>query len=235
MQLLCFTCAGGTADFFDPLESCICSDVNVIKLEYAGHGSRHREKFYSDFSELAEDMYKQLRLVYKKGEAYAMLGYSMGCISVIETLKLILKFGKIEPPAHIFLAAHAPYARKELEGFHEKISDDWICKRTVLFGGIPKELIDSRIFWRVYLPVYRADYLMISKYDFQQINLRSEIPATVFYSETDTSYAKVIAWRHFFVGKCELICYEGDHFFIKGHEQELADVIMRDLGIESKN
>lgn len=235
MQLICFTCAGGTADFFTPLESRMGSAVNVIKLEYAGHGRRHREKFYADFSELAEDMYEQLRALHKKGEAYALLGYSMGCISVIETLKLIVKSGEIEPPAHIFLAAHAPYARKELEGFNEEVSDDWICKRTVLFDGIPKELMDSRIFWRVYLPVYRADYLMVSKYDFQQINLRSEIPVSVFYSEADTPYVNVVAWKHFFIGKCELVRFEGNHFFINGHEREFAEAITRELEIESEN
>ncbi len=232
MQLFCFTYAGGTAAFFDFLKNHLDPSIEVEELEYAGHGVRHSEPFYSDFSELARDMYKHFLSLYKEGDEYALFGYSMGSISAVETLKLILKEGGIAPPVHVFLAAHEPYSRQELAGFSDVTIDEWIRERTIQFGGIPESLIHNKSFWRVYLPIYRADYRIIGKYDFQQSNFITEAPATVFYSETDTPYSRIKDWKHYFIGECGLIPFEGNHFFIYGHEQEIADMIMRKLGME---
>ncbi len=59
MKLFCLTYAGGTAAFYDDLERNIYSikpAVELIKIEYAGHGNRHKELLYKDFAELADDV-----------------------------------------------------------------------------------------------------------------------------------------------------------------------------------
>ena len=38
--LLCFPFAGGTASFFDMIEKDL-EGIDLVKLEYAGHGTRH--------------------------------------------------------------------------------------------------------------------------------------------------------------------------------------------------
>ena len=47
-QLFCFTYAGGTSSFFDELGKEL-SGIEVVKLDYAGHGERHKENFYENF------------------------------------------------------------------------------------------------------------------------------------------------------------------------------------------
>lgn len=225
MQLFCFTFAGGSASFFDPLEQCLGTSIEVVKLEYAGHGARHRESFCHSLSQLAEDMFEIIQKRYHMGGDYAFLGYSMGSISAVEVLKRILHSNEMPPPVHMFLAAHEPCTKSELMGYSEKDRDELVKARTIQFGGIPESLVDNRSFWRVYLPIYRADYTLIGSYDFQRLNLESKIPATVFYSETDTPYADMAQWKRFFVGECKFVRYEGTHFFIQEHCQEMADVI----------
>lgn len=229
MQLFCFTFAGGNASFFDTLEQYIGSSVEVVKLEYAGHGTRRRESFYNSFSHLAEDLCRVIRSYHRKDEDYALFGYSMGSIAAVETLKKILRIDEISPPVHMFLAAHEPYTKSELAGYSEREQDEFVKARTIRFGGIPDNLIENKVFWRVFLPIYRADYTLIGNYDFQLLNLKSEIPATVFYSETDTPYVDMSQWKRFFVGECGFVRYEGGHFFIQEHCQEMADVIRRSL------
>lgn len=232
MKLFCFTFAGGSASFFDALEQCAGASVEVVKLEYAGHGVRHREGFYSDFPHLAEDLCKTIRDRCRKGESYALMGYSMGCISAVETLKKILSSGEMPPPVRIFLAAHGPCAKRELMGYSENDPDELVRARTIQFGGIPESLVGNKSFWRVYLPVYRADYALIGSYDFQRLDLKSRIPATVFYSETDTPYEEIVQWGRFFIGECSFVRYEGNHFFIQEHCREMADVIKESLSDE---
>lgn len=229
MRLFCFTFAGGSKSFFDQLEGWIDASIELVKLEYAGHGTRHRERFYKDFFELAEDMYGLIKGMCHPDEEYALMGYSMGSIAAVEVLKYILKQKEISEPVHIFLAAHEPYTKKVLLDLEESARDKWIMETTIQFGGIPESLINNCSFWRVYLPVYRSDYMMIAAYDFERLDLRTAVPVTIFYSDTDTPLERMKAWRQFFVGKCDFVQYSGDHFFITDHSQEMTEIIAMHL------
>lgn len=222
--IFCFTYAGGTAAFFDLIEKDMPS-VDLIKLEYAGHGSRHREKVYDSFDDLADDML--LRVQKQITEDYALLGYSMGSIAVVEVLRRIIDT-KLPLPRHVFIAAHEPHAKSELSGFTSDEMDEWVKKRTIEFGDVPKKLIDNKVFWKTYLPIYRADYTLIGEYDFERLDLHTAVPASIFYSEADTPIKEMKLWEKYFE-TCEYHCYTGNHFFIREHHKEIADVIMNRL------
>lgn len=228
IQLFCFTYAGGNTSFFNEIEAEL-PGVDLVKLEYAGHGERHKEPFYKDFDELSLDLYNGFKKSYKGGN-YAFFGYSMGSISMIEVLRQALKNG-IQKPTHVFLAAHEPHTKSELLGFKPDELDEWVKERTIEFGAVPERLIANKVFWRTYLPMYRADYTIIGKYDFDNLDLRTEIPATVFYSEKDTPYKEMKKWDIFLTGKNDYHGFEGGHFFIKEHHKEMADIIQDKLGV----
>ncbi len=220
-QLFCFTYAGGTAAFFKVIEPHL-DGIEVVNLEYAGHGERHKEPCYADFDALADDMLYEVEK--RLHSHYALFGYSMGSIALVEVLKRIMS-SKLPLPVHVFLAAHEPYTKFQLRGFTADELDEWVKRRTIEFGAIPERLLANKVFWRTYLPLYRADYTIIGRYDFEKLDLRTEIPATIFYSETDTPRKGMDLWKHFFYGKCEYYCYEGKHFFIQEHYAEIAEVL----------
>jgi len=236
MKLFCLTFAGGTAAFYDRLEACLNPEISVIKLEYAGHGIRHRESFYGSFSELAEDMYRLILQELARGDAseqtaepYALMGYSMGSISAAEVLKRIITCGKLPAPEQIFLAAHEPTSHTGLNDWEASDFDEAVKKHTIQFGGIPERLVHNKSFWRVYLPIYKADYRMIENYDFSQLKVDQPVPVTVFYSETDTPYSRMKDWSKHFAGRCDYVRYDGPHFFIQEHCEEIANDIKRRL------
>lgn len=226
-QLFCFTYAGGNSSFYDIIEQDL-SEIDLVKLEYSGHGSRHNSSFYKDFEDLADDMVNQLLDKYSGG-SYSLFGYSMGSISLVEVLKRILKIDFSPKPQHVFLAAHEPQTKAELDGFSSDELDEWVKQRTINFGAVPESLVNNSVFWRMYLPIYRADYSIIGNYKFEDLNLKTDIPATVFYSETDTPQDDMMKWNEYFVGKCNFYCYEGTHFFIQKHHKEMAEVIKKEL------
>lgn len=223
-QLFCFTYAGGTASFFDTVENCLGDDIEVIKLEYSGHGKRFNEPMYKNFDELANDMYDVICKSYSNGH-YALFGYSMGTISVVEVLKRIINKKTIPFPDNLFIAAHEPYTKGEIKGFSGEEIDKLVKERTIKFGGVPEQLINNKSFWRMYLPLYRADYSIIAKYSFDDLVLESIIPTTVFYSESDTPFEKMKLWKKYFKGKCDFYCYEGKHFFIKEYYNDISKII----------
>lgn len=222
-QLFCFTHAGGNSTFFNEIEKNL-TDFNVIKLEYAGHGIRHKEPFYNDFEDLSNDLYEKIKKYYCNGD-YALFGYSMGAIALVEVLRRIIDQNEIKCPVQVFLAAHEPHSKEELIGYKDDELDEWVKSRTISFGAVPEKLINNNSFWRLYLPLYRADYALIGKYQFEKLSLKTSIPATVFYSETDTPRIEMESWKHYFVGDCAFFRYEGTHFFIQEHHEEMAKTI----------
>ena len=222
-QVFCYTYAGGNAAFFDAIEMDL-PVFELVKPDYAGHGTRRKEPFYRDFTELADDLFARFRAEYAGGE-YALFGYSMGAITVAEILKRILEDPELPKPVRVFLAAHEPHTKAELAGYTPDEIDEWVKERTIRFGGIPEKLLGNKSFWRMYLPLYRADYGLIGKYRFEDLHFRTEIPATVFYSETDTPRKDMEEWRRYFIGECEFAEFTGQHFFIQEHHDEMARII----------
>lgn len=230
MQLFCFPFAGGTAAFFDQLEKTCAGQIDFVKLEYPGHGLRRKEKLCETYEELEEDLYGQLKKNYSGGD-YALLGYSMGSIMVLEVLRYLSEKEELSYPRYVFLAAHKPQIMVSLDGYSPEEQDEYVKKRTILFGGIPRQLVDNSSFWRMYLPLYKADYQMISQYDFDDLTYVTDVPAVVFYSEQDTPRAEMELWKKYFIGNCEFVEYPGTHFFINEHYREMAALIMERLGV----
>lgn len=227
MKLICFTYAGGNSSFYNQLKRELCPDIEVIAMEYSGHGTRHRLPFYSDFCELADDMLTLLKEELKGDMPYAIMGYSMGSISAIEVLRKLID-EKQSLPEHIFLAAHEPKTKEILADCNKEELDEFVKERTIKFGAVPEKLINNQSFWRMYLPIYRADYSIIGKYKFENLTLKSDIPATIFYSESDTPFLDMKNWKIYFE-KTDFVEYAGDHFFINEHFRAIAQEIKKRL------
>lgn len=227
-QLFCFTFAGGTAAFYDVIENDL-PNIDLVKLEYAGHGERRIEPLYQDFDALAYDMFSCFKDSYSGGR-YGLLGYSMGSISVAEVLRRIIS-ERLRLPFHVFLAAHEPHTKVELLSFTPDELDAWVKTRTIRFGAVPEKLINNSPFWRTYLPLYRADYSLIGTYRFEELVLKTEIPATFFYSEMDTPLKEMMIWKKYFVGDTDFYRFEGNHFFIQEHHCKMAKIIKEKLEV----
>lgn len=229
MQLFCFPCAGGTADFFSQLDPWFSLAVGLVKLEYAGHGARHREPLCRDFAQLTDDLYAAVKCLYRPGEPYAFFGYSMGSVAASEVLARVLQDGELPPPERLFLAAHGPSVKRELLRFQGDEADEWVKQRTISMGGVPEKLLENQTFWRMYLPLYRADYTLITNYDFDKLTLACEVPLTGLYGKQDIAPEEMRAWSRYFHGEREFVEFPGNHFFITEHRRELAELMERRL------
>ena len=229
MKLFCLSYAGGNATFYNGLEEKLNKRIELIKLEYSGHGDRRREPFYNSFKELAMDLYKQIKNEVSSGEGYALFGYSMGSIGVVELLKLIDLNSEIKMPKHIFLAAHEPNTIKAPKESSDEELTALIKNRTIQLGGVPKVLIDNKSFWRMYLPVISADYKMIVHYSFEDLNYQTTLSTTIIYSQEDTPIAEMEKWHNICIGDIDYYRFNGSHFFMKEYEKEISDIVLNKL------
>lgn len=233
MKMFCFTYAGGNADFFNAIENELsCKGVELIALDYPGHGVRRKENFLSDFYELSLDLLDKIKNMLDKEEEYALMGYSMGCITATEIVKRIIEEKDIRKPQHVFLAAHEPKTFKDLKNIPYDLQDDVLKERTISFGAVPEELVNNQTFWRMYMPLYRADYGMIGRYEFEHLNLNTDIRTTIFYSQTDTPFEEMKNWSRYYKGDIRYYQFDGNHFFIKNHVKEIAEIILTRLSVD---
>lgn len=228
MQLFCFTYAGGTTAFFNKFEASCNSDIEVVKLEYSGHGKRMNEQLFTDFDYVSNDLYDEIIKQYSGGE-YALLGYSMGCFAAIDMYRHILECGELKKPSYIFLAAHSPKSFFSFEGMNDDEINEATKKRTIDFGEIPEKLIDNKSFWRIYLPIYRTDYQMICNYSVNEKKIMLTVPTLVFYSDDDLAAKDIKEWQNYSRMEIEYIRFPGKHFFINTYYKEMADIIAERL------
>lgn len=227
-KLFCFSYAGGDATFYRNMIkqiNSLDSDIDVIALEYPGHGLRRREELLTDMDALAEDMLNQMSS-YMDGSDYSLMGYSMGSIVATKVLSKIIKRKMYDNPKSVFLAAHGPRAVETWEDIDEKVQEEIIKKWTISFGAIPETLAINKTFWRIYLPLYAADYRLLANYDVESLGLATNIEATIFYSENDTPTEIVKEWNDHYVGENSYYTFEGNHFFIKDNFKEIAGIIV---------
>ncbi len=231
LTIFCFTYAGGTSDFFKVIEGALEPEIELVKLEYPGHGKRGKEKLCETFEEVSEDLYPIIRdyLLGHDVTEYALMGYSMGSITAFAMLQKIEEKNELPSPKHVFMAAHEPLTRIGMLDIPPDEIDEYVKKRTIEFGAVNEDLITNRVFWRMYLPLYKADYLMIARFKFEEQEYKSLVPATVFYSEEDTKYTDMVLWKNYYIGDVEIKRYDGPHFFINDNYEDMAKVIKHRL------
>lgn len=230
--VFCFSHAGGSADFFNLLEQA-APDIDFIKLEYPGHGKRLNESLCDSIREVVEKLYPIIVDIYKTksishSAEYGLLGYSMGSIAAFDMARYISERKEIDLPKHIFLAAHAPIARVSMNDISKSDIDEYVRQRTIEFNAVPQGLIENRAFWRVYLPIYKADYLMISGYTFEACEDISNIPTSIFFSGEDTAKEDIVKWDNYF-STTEYYEYSGSHFFICDNYKKMAHIIAKKM------
>lgn len=228
MRLLCFTYAGGNADFFDQLEDILGEKISVIKFEYPGHGSRRKEPLKHSIEEIAKDAYLLYGNKYRFEDDFALFGYSMGTLVMVEFIKLLLADGHENGLKYVFVASHEPRSYRKIIGDVE-ITEDWIKKRIVELGNISDKLQQNTTFWRMYLPLYMADFQSIAKYRFDDLKYKITAPITAMYSESDTSVFDIEGWKRFTDCSFETCKFDGGHFFIREHYEEVAKLIIGKL------
>ncbi len=82
VKLFCFPHAGGSASIYLKWNNVIGDNLKleIIPLEYKGHGVRMDEDFYVDFNEMAEDMLRYTLNKLSPDEPFMLFGHSMGCL-----------------------------------------------------------------------------------------------------------------------------------------------------------
>ncbi|MBR7072140.1 MAG: thioesterase [Eubacterium sp.] len=223
IKLFCIPYAGGVSEVFSKLNPFLREDIEIIPVDYAGHGPRAKEPFYQSFDEMARDTAKCLN-EYLDGGKYAVFGYSMG--SVVSFEMLVNKYLKYMPE-HLFVASHEAPGEYWHTMEYAGLSDSEFFHKLVEFGGFKaedEERMKNRFFKKLIFDPIKADYDLIASYE-----LHNETPVdmnvTMMFSTNDVSREAVEKWQKRFTKPMEFIEIGKNHFFINDEYETVADII----------
>ena len=225
MKKFCIPYAGGTVEIFNNFKSvvdeCVC-------IEYAGHGTRRKEAYYSTFQEMVDDVASCINSQSDVGEAIVLFGYSMGSIVTYELLAQELLLGDVK---YVMFASHeSPETKWDSMEFKDKSEVEFfrVIQDMGGFKNLDEKMLENKFFRKLHFEPLWADYQLIGDYKMsRQIVLN--MPSTFYFSDKDISPKSAKNWETFLGSKGEIIQIGNDHFFINEYYREMGEHMIRKL------
>ena len=224
--LYCFPYAGGNISVFENLKKVLEPDIQMIGIEYPGHGKRFKEKLAETWDELMADVAMQLEALPDEGNI-ALLGYSMGSLVASEVVQRNLLSKR---PVHVFAMSHNAPHLTDVEGVWTDGSDYEIISRMKCLGGferVDEKIIASRYFQTMFMNPLKADYHLLQIFEREEI-MQSKSEATVIYSPKDASVNHIQEWEQYFKN-VDFAQIGENHFILKEHIGEIAEIVKEKL------
>jgi surfactin synthase thioesterase subunit len=156
-----------------------------------------------------------------------LFGHCSGALVVYETaLRLGQRAGK--RLTLVVSSCAAPIWRKRPPRDVATMSDEDLIALMTADGGTSQTLVGRRDFVELILPVYRADLLAIQEYDRSRPPRPVRVPIVALAGEDDEDLpdAAFTAWAQVTEGPFSARRLTGDHFYLTGQEQHIAETLM---------
>lgn len=227
MRLFCFPYAGGSAQLYHKWAASLPATVEVCPIQLPGRGNRMKDPPFHHMTPMVKAVSTAILPYLQK--PFCFFGYSMGAIIAFELTRLLQREYGLKP-LHLFVAGRtAPqvvidkphtYHLPETE-FLESLND---------LNGTPKELLANTELMQLMIPLLRADFEVCQTYSFAP-SLRLDCPMSVYGGTQDehVSLDDYEAWKDETTGPFKLTMFDGDHFFIHSHQQQLLQTLAGEL------
>lgn len=211
-QMFCLPYAGGSASIYNNWKGKFGKDLDIYPIEYAGHGSRFCEDYYSSLEEAAADVCEQI--IRQQTGDYVIYGHSMGCLIALETaFQLTAK--KANLPKAVIVAATRPphliYRDKPLS----TLSRDDLMKEITSMGQMDPEVLEYEELYEIVADVLYSDVQMFSKYKRVYGTEFIDIPVLALTSDDDDEapVEDMTEWQKYTNASFNMHCFTGNHFF----------------------
>ncbi len=226
MKLFCIPYSGGSADGYYQWKKRIDPALVICPIELAGHGRRIKEPFFDSVQQAAADLAKQIEAKIVPGEAYALLGHSMGALLAFET------YYCLKPdlcPAHIFFCGRkAPQDLDDPTEYY-KLPEPEFLEVVYRYGGTTKEVLKNDALRSIFLPILRADFKLSELYAWEPKEEKITCPFTVVNGRQDYSAMTSDMNRWLEHGQGRILTVEGTHFFLFEQPDALLHILQTTL------
>jgi len=224
IKLFCLPYAGGSALVYNQWKSYLDPQIDLIPIELAGRGTRMGQALYPDISAAVDDVF-QFVTEKSDGLPYLLFGHSMGAQIAYELGQRMLQTA-IQLPAHIFFSGcRAPHIPERKKKYH-LMGDEEFRKELLGLGGTPPEFFEHPELLDIFLPLLRNDFKIVETHPAKKNGWPMPFPITVFFGKQDDISAKQCdGWKEHTLEVCSMYHFEGGHFFLQEHVEQLVQFI----------
>ena len=202
------------------------NDLEIIPLDYKGHGLRADESFYRNFNEMVDDMLSLLLKYVRANESFMLFGHSMGSYVAFRISDILQE--KHIYAKHVFLSGSTPpcfWTRRKKK--MSDLPDHEFMDEVISFGGIDHSVMDYPEVYDFIVKILRNDFRIIETIssDLPLFPIRSNISILNGYDDSLVSKKNISRWEDYSLGKCTIKFYNGGHFYITDHLNEICDYI----------
>jgi surfactin synthase thioesterase subunit len=215
VRLFCLPHAGSGTSAYNLWRRLLPAFIDVCPIHIPGRESRLAESSILDSPTLiagittALDGHMEL--------PYAIFGHSMGSLLALD-LALNLRASGHPQPCYLFVsgrnATHMPIRQGEL---HRLPDADLLEALAIRYGGLPQEILDTPELLELYLPILRADLMLLETHRYApQPPLDCPIAAFAGTDDRNVTPEGLAAWGEHTTATFETHLFDGGHFYLSG-------------------
>ncbi|MFH8342803.1 thioesterase II family protein [Streptomyces sp. AM6-12] len=224
-QLVCLPHAGGSASFFVPLSRALAGRCEVLAVQYPGRHERLGEPLLDSVEKLADALFPVLRRQLR--EPVALFGHSLGATLAFELARRLEESGTV--PAALFVSARPAPSRQRTGSVHLGTDAELIARMRSL-GGTDEEILEDGDLLRLALPIVRNDYKAAETYRYRAGRpLSCPVHALIGREDAVLGEDDARAWGDHTTGPFALHAFDGGHFYLVDHEEDVVDTIAGQL------
>ncbi len=223
VRLFCFPYGGSGPWVFRPWQDYFGDKAELTGILYPGRESRINEPLQTKIQTIAEMLLPAI--LPRLDMPFVFFGHSMGALVSFELTRLLDAGGGPMPQRLIVSGAGAPHIPEPHPIHH--LPDQEFMDAVINLNGMPEEVLSSRELLEYALPIIRADFTACGDYRCADQGGRVTCPMVVYGGSLDPRVAvsQVEEWQQHADSEYSVEWFEGDHFFIDSHQdQVLASV-----------
>jgi medium-chain acyl-[acyl-carrier-protein] hydrolase len=218
LRLFCFPFSGAGAPAFNTWHTAFPQEIELVAVEYPGHGQRLAEPLLRDLDTLVSAAVQGLGPYLDL--PFVFFGHSLGALLAFELARALrTRLGLL--PAALILSSHsAPQVEPREEKF-ASLPNDELVERIRRLNGTDDHVLDHPELRELFLPIFRADFAICDEYSFRvEEPLDCPIFACGGLNDIYVPPDDLAQWRSHTSSFFECRLFPGDHFYL--HTSRLA-------------
>lgn len=231
LNLLCFPYAGSSASYFFGWKK-LFLDYNLYAVKYPMREGRINDIMSSSIQEMAKCIVEENVDVFKN--PFLLFGHSLGGIIAYEVACVCEQLLKKSPEV-LFVSGSLPPMETKNIIKTSNLSNDNFLEIIKNYEGTPISLLQNQEFNEYYLPILRADFELLEKYNYPKVKKLNCNLVCFFGNKDKTVPTNVInQWDYYTNKSVEKYYFNGNHFFIDDKKEDISILIKESLAKKNK-
>lgn len=223
-KLICIPYAGTGASSFGRWQKIIGDKVEILPIQLPGRENRMDELVKTDFSVVVDEISTAV-LPFIEDCNFSIFGHSLGGILTYEVAKkLISKHGLY--PCWCFISGSYIYREGEKK-YLSRLDDESFIEEIKNIGGVDESILSISNMKQYFLNVVKNDFKLLESHHLEG-EKQLPVPIRTYFGTMDRliSPEQVATWKEYTSKHYSTKQYEGNHFFLTEHVNEIcADIL----------